>query len=108
MHRVKLLHWEPPGTSLHGAEVTCCTGHAPCRWAEAASAYEAAGDSDQVVRLCLDKLGEQQRAAALVRRSASPDAAALVARHCLQSSDYRVGALGPYPPAPHGQPCACS
>lgn len=66
--------------------------HARRRWAEAATAYEAAGDSDQVVRLCLDKLGDQQRAAALVRKSASPDAAALVARHCLQSSDYRVGA----------------
>ena len=39
------------------------------RWAEAAAAYETAGDMDSVVRLSLEKLGAPQRAYAIVRKT---------------------------------------
>ncbi|KAF8062105.1 WDR19 [Scenedesmus sp. PABB004] len=57
------------------------------RWADAAAAYEAAGDVDAVVQLCLDRLGDAPRACALARRTRSTGAAAAVARHCLSAGD---------------------
>ncbi|GFH27640.1 flagellar associated protein, partial [Haematococcus lacustris] len=57
-------------------------------FAEAATAYEAAGDLDSVVRLSLEKLGVPQRAYAIVRKTRSADAAASLAAHCLQAQDF--------------------
>ena len=60
------------------------------RWAEAAAAYEAAGDAAAAARLCLEKLGAPARAAALARAAGpggAPEAAAAVARHCLAARD---------------------
>lgn len=42
---------------------------------EACASYEAAKDFDNVARLCLDQLGDPQRAFAVVRRSRSQDGA---------------------------------
>lgn len=58
------------------------------RYAEAAAAYEAAGDLDAVVRLALEKLGQPQRAYAIVRKTQSVESAGLLARFCLQSQDF--------------------
>lgn len=59
------------------------------KYADAAAAYEAAGDLDNVVRLCLDKLNNLQKACALVRRTQSVPSAQLVAKHCLQAGDFK-------------------
>ncbi|KAG1674427.1 hypothetical protein FOA52_012954 [Chlamydomonas sp. UWO 241] len=58
------------------------------RFAEAAVAYEAAGDMDSVVRLSLERLNAPQRAYAIVRKTRSVEAAALLARFCLSSQDF--------------------
>ncbi|GAX77949.1 hypothetical protein CEUSTIGMA_g5391.t1 [Chlamydomonas eustigma] len=58
------------------------------RYGEAASAYEAAGDMDSVVRLSLEKLNAPQRAYAIVRKTKSVEAAALLARYCLGAQDF--------------------
>eukprot|EP00798_Chlamydomonas_sp_ICE-L_P012670 gene12669-15902_t len=58
------------------------------RFSEAAVAFEAAGDMDSVVRLCLEQLNAPQRAYAIVRKTRSVEAAALLARYCLQNQDF--------------------
>lgn len=58
------------------------------RWQEAAAAYEAAGDMDAVVRLCLERLSQPQRAYAIVRKTQSVEAANQLSRFCLQSQDF--------------------
>jgi WD repeat-containing protein 19 len=60
------------------------------RYAEAAAAYEAAGDMDAVVRLALEKLGAPQRAYAIVRKTRSADSARSLAEYCLQNRDFAV------------------
>ena len=59
-------------------------------YAEAAVAYEAAGDLDSVVRLNLDALKNRYKAAAIVRSAGSRDAAQRLAHHCLAARDYQV------------------
>ncbi|MEW5318051.1 MAG: hypothetical protein WDW38_009304 [Sanguina aurantia] len=59
------------------------------RYQEASGAYETAGDLDSVVRLCLERLNNPQKAYALVRRTKSVDAAALLSRHCMASKDFQ-------------------
>mmetsp|Transcript_36982 Transcript_36982/g.82211 ORF Transcript_36982/g.82211 Transcript_36982/m.82211 type:complete len:1366 (+) Transcript_36982:300-4397(+) len=59
------------------------------RYAEAAAAYEAAGDMDSVVRLALEHLGAPQRAYAIVRKTQSVEAAGQLAKFCLQSQDFQ-------------------
>eukprot|EP00955_Chlamydomonas_euryale_P009184 98506-Chlamydomonas_euryale.AAC.1 len=58
------------------------------RYAEAAVAYEAAGDMDSVVRLSIDRLNAPTKAYAIVRRTRSVEAAALLTRWCLQAQDF--------------------
>ncbi len=58
------------------------------RYAEAAAAYEAAGDLDAVVRLALDQLGAPQRAYAIVRKTRSAESARHLAEYCMQSKDF--------------------
>jgi hypothetical protein len=67
------------------------------RFAEAAAAYEAAGDMDAVVRLCLERLNQPQRAYAIVRKTQSAEAANQLSRFCLQAQDFGVGASGSAP-----------
>eukprot|EP00879_Flechtneria_rotunda_P029705 GHRR01032146.1.p1 GENE.GHRR01032146.1~~GHRR01032146.1.p1 ORF type:complete len:223 (+),score=87.94 GHRR01032146.1:179-847(+) len=57
------------------------------RWGDATAAYEAAGDLDNVVRLCLDKLNDLRRACTITRKSHSTTAAAHMARYCLEAGD---------------------
>lgn len=59
-------------------------------YAEAAVAYEAAGDLDNVVRLNLDQLKNPLKAAAIVRKAGSRDAAQRLAQYCLAARDYQV------------------
>ena len=59
-------------------------------YAEAAAAYEAAGDLDSVVRLNLEELKNPHKAAAIVRKAGSRDAAQRLAQHCLAARDYQV------------------
>lgn len=58
------------------------------RYADAAAAYEAAGDMDSVVRLCLERLNAPQRAYAIVRKTQSVEAASQLSRFCLQQQDF--------------------
>lgn len=58
------------------------------RYAEAATAYEAANDMDSVVRLALERLNAPQRAYAIVRKTRSVEAASQLARFCLQSQEF--------------------
>ncbi len=64
------------------------------RYADAAAAYEAAGDMDSVVRLCLERLNAPQRAYAIVRKTQSVEAASQLSRFCLQQQDFGVGGGG--------------
>ena len=57
-------------------------------FAEAAAAYEVAKDTDAVVRLNLQKLGNPQKAFALVRRTHTIEGANLVSSFCLERQDY--------------------
>lgn len=59
-------------------------------FAEAAVAYEAAGDVDSMVRLSLDQLKSPHKAAAMVRKAGSRDAAQRLARYCLTAQDFQV------------------
>jgi len=59
------------------------------RWADAAAAFEAAGDVDNMVRLCLERLEAAPRACTAVRKTRSRTAAGTVARHCLAAGDFR-------------------
>lgn len=59
-------------------------------YAEAAVAYEAAGELDSVVRLSLDQLKSPHKAAAIVRKAGSRDAAQRLAQYCLAARDYQV------------------
>lgn len=45
---------------------------------------------DAVVRLCLERLNAPNRAYTIVRKTKSVEAAALLARYCLQSGDFQV------------------
>ena len=79
-------------TCSHGPSVRLL--HCTCRFAEAAAAYEAAGDMDSVVRLSLGPLRTPQRAYAVVRRTHSVEAASLLAKYCLQAKDFEVRSVG--------------
>jgi len=59
-------------------------------YAEAATAYEAAGDQDSVVRLNLDKLKSPHKAAVMVRRGGSREGAQRLAQYCIAARDYQV------------------
>ena len=56
-------------------------------------AYEAAGDLDSVARLSLEQLNSPHRAAAIVRKAGSREAAQRLARHCLAAGDYQVSSI---------------
>lgn len=56
-------------------------------------AYEAAGDLDSVVRLSLEQLKSPHRAAAIVRKAGSREAAQRLAHYCLASGDYQVPSI---------------
>ncbi len=60
------------------------------RYAEAAQAYEVAGDLDSVVRLSLERLNAPQRAYAIVRKTRSSEAATNLYKYCLQHQDFQV------------------
>lgn len=60
------------------------------KFAEAASAYEAGGDMDSVVRLNLERLGNPHKAFAVVRRSRSTEGASMVASYCLTNHDFQA------------------
>lgn len=68
----------------------CCMAAGQGDFAEAAVAYEAAGDLDSLVRLHLDKLKSPHKAAALVRKAGSRAAAQRLARYCIAARDYQV------------------
>lgn len=59
------------------------------KYADAANAYEAAGDYDNVVRLCLDRINNPQKAYTLVRKSASVVGAGMLTKYCLQVNDWK-------------------
>lgn len=59
-------------------------------YAEAATAYEKANDTDSVVRLLLHHLDKPQKAFSLVRASKSSQGALLVAKHCMSTGDTRT------------------
>lgn len=59
------------------------------RYSEAAAAYEAAGDMDAVVRLCLERLNASNRAYTIVRKTKSVEAAGQLARYCLTAQDFQ-------------------
>lgn len=59
-------------------------------YAEAAAAYEAAGDQDAVVRLNLDRLKSPYKAAAMVRQGGSREGAQRLAQYCIATRDYQV------------------
>lgn len=59
-------------------------------YAEAAVAYEAAGDQDAVVRLNLDKLQSPHKAASMVRKGGSREGAQRLAQYCIATRDYQV------------------
>ena len=71
-----------------------------CKWAagqgdfaEASNAYEVAGDLDSVVRLSLEQLKNPHRAAAIVRKAGSREAAQRLANHCLAARDHQVSTV---------------
>lgn len=59
-------------------------------YAEAAVAYEAAGDQEAVVRLNLDKLKSPHKAASMVRKGGSREGAQRLAQYCVATRDYQV------------------
>ncbi|KAL0039283.1 hypothetical protein WJX79_001413 [Trebouxia sp. C0005] len=59
-------------------------------YAEAAVAYEAAGDQDAVVRLNLDKLKSPHKAASMVRKGGSREGAQRLAQYCVATRDYQA------------------
>ena len=72
---------------------TCLVSAGQGEFAEAAAAYEAAGDLDSVVRLSLEKLNSPHKASAMVRKAGSREAAQRLARHCVAARDYQVDTL---------------
>ncbi len=60
------------------------------RYDDALRAFQRASDWDKVVELQLKHLDQVQQAFDLVRRSASAQAAQLVAEHCMQANDIRL------------------
>ncbi|CAM9233510.1 unnamed protein product [Chrysoparadoxa australica] len=56
---------------------------------EAASSYERAHDMDGVVRLCLEELGQPEKAFEIVRQTCSSTGAELVSQYCQRISDWR-------------------
>ena len=46
------------------------------------------------MRLCLERLNAPNRAYTIVRKTKSVEAAALLARYCLQSGDFQVQGRG--------------
>eukprot|EP00793_Prasinoderma_coloniale_P004677 PRCOL_00000438-RA len=58
------------------------------RFDDAADAYEAAGANDYLVRVCLDRLGDEKRAFAIVRRARSQESANIAARYCAARNDH--------------------
>ncbi|KAK9830069.1 hypothetical protein WJX72_009571 [[Myrmecia] bisecta] len=59
------------------------------KYAEAADAFEAAGEIDAVIRLNLERLNNPHKASGMVRQSRSVEGAAAVAKYCLASKDYQ-------------------
>ncbi|KAL0053124.1 hypothetical protein WJX82_001225 [Trebouxia sp. C0006] len=59
-------------------------------YAEAAVAYEAAGDQDAVVRLNLEKLKSPHKAAFMVRKGGSREGAQRLAQYCIATRDYQA------------------
>lgn len=57
------------------------------RYADAAKAYENAGELDSVARLCLQRLNNPQKALALVRQSRSIEGAAMLAKYCQEQGN---------------------
>lgn len=57
---------------------------------DAKEAYERAGDLDSVVRLDVEHLDNFAEAHLIVRKTRSTEAAALVAKHCKKTADYRT------------------
>lgn len=57
------------------------------RFAEAAAAYEAAGDTDAVVRLCVERLGDLSRGLAAAQRGCSTSTCELLARCCITAGE---------------------
>lgn len=85
---------------LHSPSVHVERVGAHCKWVagegeygDAAVAYEAAGDLDSVVRLSLEQLKSPHRAAAIVRKAGSREAAQRLAHYCLAARDYQVSGI---------------
>ena len=72
---------------LHGLYAKAC--EQADKFQDAAAAYTKARDPDSVVRLCLDKLNQPDRAFSLVRENPSSSGAAMVAQYCQQHDDFR-------------------
>jgi hypothetical protein len=70
---------------LHASE-PCTADSVECN----TQAFESAGDVINVVRICLEKLNQTAKAYALVRKSKSSEAATVVAKYCLQNSNFQV------------------
>lgn len=58
------------------------------RWDEAARAYKQAGDTENLVRIYLERLDNAQEAVALVKETGSLEGARMVASHFQKASDY--------------------
>lgn len=83
-------HLVPSGTRSAACDtVRVQAKEAERDYAEAATAYERAGDSDAVVRLYLNHLDRAEDALAIVRRTQSADGAAMVADYCRKGHNYR-------------------
>lgn len=59
------------------------------KYQEAVVAYEAAGEMDAVVRLCLEQLGNAQKAYSIARKTQSIDAATMLYKYALQKGDFQ-------------------
>jgi hypothetical protein len=73
---------------LH-APGSCAADNVKC-YMHMLQAFESAGDVINVVRICLDKLNQPAKAYTLVRKSKSSEAATVVAKYCLQNSNFQV------------------
>lgn len=59
------------------------------KYADAAVAYEAAGEMDAVVRLCLERLNNAPKAYSIVRKTQSVEAANMLSKHCMAVQDFQ-------------------
>jgi WD repeat-containing protein 19 len=58
------------------------------RWADAERAYELGKDSDNVVRLNLEKLNNPEKAFDIARKGRTPASARLIAKFSIKNSDF--------------------